>query len=212
MKKLVKFIGALILVCATKGLAVIAYLIWKYGIKVRKPKDGIKQVEYQQQHKIIAILICVIGLIINSCGTPQTQTQTQTQQQVTCKFDTTGYKQEQRSTMLMYGRVGDKYYNIDALRYKHKSGATDDAFTQVISWEQGDVVYGLYLHGNGNTSFVTKDNCKGAYITITSIEHEVVLSTELMKAGLYSGRDIKMVDVYIAHATVDHVHADDEEE
>lgn len=214
MKTVLKFIGFVCVCAMTKGFAILAYLIWKYGTKFtdKKAKDGFQKIKWQKQNKIIAFTLCLVGFIVNVMGTPQPQPQPQpqAQAQVQCNFDKTGYERENRSNMLMFGKVGDKYKGLEAYKYEHKSTILDKN-TQLISWEQGGVVYGLYIHLTDEQSFVTADNCADTYVTMTSIEHDVVLSTELMKAGLTKTRDIKMMDVYIAHVTLDHNCDDDEE-
>lgn len=212
MKTVLKFIGFVCVCAMTKGLAILAYLIWKYGTKLtdKKAKDESQRIEWAKQNKYIAIALCVIGLFFNVSTHTNDTVVEQEQPQVQCNFDGNSYHREQRSDMLQFGKVGDKIKGVEAYHYNHKSTIVDKN-TQIISWEQNGVVYGLYIHLNDNQSFVTPDNYDNAYVTITSIEHEVVLSTELMKAGLTDTRDIKMMDVYIAHVTLDHNCDDDED-
>lgn len=214
MKTVLKFIGFVCVCAMTKGLAILAYLIWKYGTKLtdKKAKDETQRIKWANQNKYIAIALCVVGLFI-SVGTHSNDTvvkQEPEQVQVQCKFDGSAYHREQRSNMLQFGKVGDKIKGLEAYHYNHKS-KTVDKNTQVISWEQNGVVYGMYVHVTDNQSFVTADNYDKVYVTITDIEHEVVLSTELAQAGLTDTREIKMMDCYIAHVTVDHNCDDDEE-
>lgn len=217
MKTLLKFVGFVCICAVTKGFAILAYLIWKYGTKWtdKKAKDGFQKIKWQKQNKIIAFTLCLVGFIINVGGKPQVQ-QTQVQQpqvqvqQTQCKFDGSTYKRENRSNMLLFGKVGEHYKGLEAYHYNHKSNIVDKN-TQIISWEQNGVVYGMYIHVTDEQSFVTPSNYDKCYVTINSIEHDVVLSTELMKAGLTDTRDIKMMDVYVAHVTLDHNCDDDED-
>lgn len=214
MKTVLKFIGFVCLCAMTKGLAILAYLIWKYGTKLtdKKAKDETQRIKWANQNKFIAIALCVAGLFINvvthSNDTVIKQEPKQVQTQ--CKFDCSDYKRENRSNMLLFGKVGEHYKGVEAYHYEHKSNIVDKN-TQIISWEQNGVVYDMYIHVTDEQSFVTPNNYDKCYVTINSIEHEVVLSTELMQAGLTDTRDIKMMDVYIAHVTLDHNCDDDEE-
>lgn len=206
MKTLLKFVGFVFVCALTKGFAILAYLIWKYGTKLtdKKAKDGFQKIKWQKQNKAIAFTLCLVGFIVNVMGTPQVDEKPQVQQvqQVQCKFDGTGYVTEQRSTYVELYNVGSKIKNFDGFRHNHKEAYPDNN-TQIIAWVQGDKLYGMYIHVNDNQNYIDQ-NTEHSYMTMISKTHEVITTVQAKELGLYDGNEFKLMDCYIVHMQLDH--------